>query len=396
MADSCYGVDDRTGSICCGLWVSFPGKTKWSIFFFISPRRRLAANPLGVVVVACLIGLSLPLPSQLPTTHIMMMMSGADDGEAAATDMVEIYCASCGIAAGDEIKSLKKCGACKSVRYCSVLCQKDHRSRHKGECKKRVAELRDEMLFKQPECSHLGDCPLCLLPLSLNYDDSTMMSCCSKLICDGCSYASMVREVEGSLEHKCAFCRQPMPDSEEEADLNVMKRIKANDQVATREKGAKCYEYKDYSSAFKYWTKASMLGDVEAHYRLAKLYRDGEGVEKDSKKEWDHLEEASIGGHPDARHNLGVREVSKGRIERGKKNFIIAATLGNHESIKALKEGYVKGFVRKEEFGAALRAYQAVVEETKSSQREAAKPDPIPRPAGLAAKEINFWWPNNK
>jgi hypothetical protein len=42
-------------------------------------------------------------------------------------------------------------------------------------CKKRAAELRDEILFKQPENTHLGDCPICFLPLSLdlekiNYD----------------------------------------------------------------------------------------------------------------------------------------------------------------------------------------------------------------------------------
>ena len=103
---------------------------------------------------------------------------------------------------------------------------------------------------------------------------------------------------------------------------------------------------------------------------MAKLYRDGEGVEKDSKKEWRHLEEAAIGGHPGARHNLGVREIGKGRIERGKKHFIIAANLGCVDSIEALKGGYVKGFVGKEELGTALRAYQAAKDETKSPQRD--------------------------
>ena len=74
-------------------------------------------------------------------------------------------CASCGIAGDDDTK-LKKC-ACKLVRYCSVKCQKDHRSQHKQECQKQVAELRDELLFKQPESSHHGDCPICCLPLPL-------------------------------------------------------------------------------------------------------------------------------------------------------------------------------------------------------------------------------------
>jgi hypothetical protein len=75
--------------------------------------------------------------------------------EAEAEEMV-MCCASCDIAGVDDIQ-LKKCNACKSVRYCSDTCQRDHRSQHKQECKKRAAELCDEILFKQPESSYLGD-----------------------------------------------------------------------------------------------------------------------------------------------------------------------------------------------------------------------------------------------
>jgi len=42
-----------------------------------------------------------------------------------------------------------------------------------------------------------------------------------------------------------------------------------------------------------------------AHYKLSVLYREGEGVEKDTKKELFHLEEAAIAGHPRARFRLG-------------------------------------------------------------------------------------------
>ena len=74
----------------------------------------------------------------------------ADEGEEASC------CASCGIAEVDEIK-LKECSACDLVRYCSVKCQREHNSQHQQECKKRAAELRDEILFKQPESTHIGD-----------------------------------------------------------------------------------------------------------------------------------------------------------------------------------------------------------------------------------------------
>mmetsp|Transcript_23829 Transcript_23829/g.38813 ORF Transcript_23829/g.38813 Transcript_23829/m.38813 type:complete len:141 (+) Transcript_23829:140-562(+) len=96
-------------------------------------------------------------------------------------------CASCGIAQEDDIK-LRRCTACYLVKYCSIKCQRDHRPKHKRECKKRAAELRDELLFKQPESSCFGDCPICCLSLSIDPEKFSLYACCSKLICDGCAY----------------------------------------------------------------------------------------------------------------------------------------------------------------------------------------------------------------
>ncbi len=64
-------------------------------------------------------------------------------------------CASCGIAEIDDIK-LKDCSACDLVRSCSDDCKQIHKSEHEDVCKKRAAELRDKLLFKQPESTHLG------------------------------------------------------------------------------------------------------------------------------------------------------------------------------------------------------------------------------------------------
>src|SRR6056300_187939 len=124
-------------------------------------------------------------------------------------------CASCGKAAVDDVK-LKKC-ACNLVKYCGVECQKNHRPQHKKLCKKRMAEIRDDRLFTQPDESHIGECPICCLPLPLDMEKSTMMSCCSKVICNGCRYANEKREREQGMESKCAFCREPVARSQEEA-----------------------------------------------------------------------------------------------------------------------------------------------------------------------------------
>jgi len=281
------------------------------------------------------------------------------------------FCAACGVEECDDIK-LKTCTACKSVRYCGVKCQKNHRPEHKRACKKRAAELRDELLFTQPESSHLGDCPICMIPLPLGAEKSIMMTCCGKVVCLGCDHPNAKREMN-PLDVKCPFCRKPAPKMDEEMEENIMKRIEVNDPVAMREQGIEYYNKGDYSNAFEYYTKAAKLGDIEAHYELAWCYGLGHGVEEDAKKEIHHLEEAAIGGHPIARYNLGLYKESNGRIERAIKHWIIAANLGHDASIKELKREYAGGAISKENFASSLRAHQAAADATKSPQREAAE-----------------------
>eukprot|EP00984_Skeletonema_dohrnii_P029315 scaffold19806_cov74-Skeletonema_dohrnii-CCMP3373.AAC.2 len=281
-------------------------------------------------------------------------------------------CASCGIAEVDEVK-LKECADCDLVRYCSDACQENHKSQHEEACKERAAVLRDELLFRQPESSHRGDCPICCLPMPLDAYKSIIMSCCSKLICKGCYHANQIREAERRLEHSCLFCRKPTAETDEECDKQRMKRIEANDPVALTHEGMQQCKEDDYRSAFEYFTKAAELGNVDAHHKLACMYDDGHGVEKDRGKEIYHLEEAAIGGHPDARYNLGWEEEESGNIERAVKHFIISANLGDDGSIKELMDLFKEGYVSKDDLAAALRAHQAAVDATKSSQREAAE-----------------------
>ena len=281
-------------------------------------------------------------------------------------------CASCGTAAGDDIK-LMICTACYLVKYCSVKCQKDHRSKHKKACKKRAAELRDEILFKQPESSSYGDCPICCLPLPVDPEKSDMlMGCCGKVICNGCDYANQKREYEGRHQHKCAFCRNAVPKTDEEFNERLMKRIEANDPIAMRHMGTEKYKKGDYKAAFEYLTKAADLGDADAHYQLSVLYAEGKGVEKNEKKELHHLTEAAIGGDTLARHNLGCVEENNGRMDRAAKHWIIAAKLGNDHSLQSAKRLYKAGLMSKDDFSAALRGYQTAIEATKSPLREEA------------------------
>jgi TPR repeat protein len=164
-----------------------------------------------------------------------------------------------------------------------------------------------------------------------------------------------------------------LPETDEEVDAMRMKRVEKNDPVAMRQMGNVRHDEGDYKSAFEYYTKAAELGDAISHHNLSVMYYHGHGVEKDEKKKVYHLEEAAIGGHVSARHHLGYHEANNGRLERAVKHFIIAASMGDKESIKALWEYHAKGFLKKEDLAASLRAHQAAVDATKSPQREEAE-----------------------
>ena len=287
-------------------------------------------------------------------------------------------CACCGITEVDDIK-LVPCDDCDLVKYCSDECKEHYKSEHDEDCKKRAAELRDALLFKQPESSHLGDCPICMIPLPIDLP-FVLNSCCCKIICQGCEYANRMRQDEMRLQKKCPFCREAFPKSKNEVDKRMMKRIEMNDPEALRHEGGEQYHKGEYSTAFAYFSKAAELGDAEAHAKLANLYHEGKGVDKDEGKEIYHLEEAAIGGHPIARRLLGCKEVFKGHDDRAVKHYIIAATQGDDGAIKMLMSMFKRrvvakkdGLIDKEVLAAALRAHQAAVDATRSAQRDAAE-----------------------
>ena len=149
-----------------------------------------------------------------------------DDGVCEMNDMLQnmsttdnnnsndvIKCANCGKESSDVTNT---CNKCKSVMYCNAVCKKKHRSKHKKECCRRVAEraaeLHDEQLFKQPPPQY-EDCPICLERMPSLGTGRKYKSCCGKVICSGCIYAVRIRDGDVGL---CPFCRSPAPTSDEE------------------------------------------------------------------------------------------------------------------------------------------------------------------------------------
>ena len=278
-----------------------------------------------------------------------------------------MFCACCGVAEIDDIK-LKECDGCDLVKYCGDACQELHLPEHAGKCRKRAAELRDELLFKQPESSHLGDCPICMIPLSLDQNKSTLHACCSKLICNGCEYT--IRSKYGHST-TCPFCRAAAPVDDEENEKRRMKRVDSmKDPVAMHHEGCLFQGKGEYVKAFEWFSKAAELGYAMSHWQVAALYFDGKGGEKSRGKYIHHLEEAAIGGHHRARYHLGREDTKSGRSDRAVKHFVIAAKQGDEDSFGLLKFAFKDGLISKEDFASTLRAYQSAVEATKSPERE--------------------------
>src|SRR5210317_901263 len=118
------------------------------------------------------------------------MSSAAEEGAAAELAEADVCCANCGIAGVDDVK-LKDCDGCQSVRYCSDKCREGHREEHEEECKTQANELHDKELFEQPDETHLGECPVCFLPMPLHDGGYQCLPCCSKLVCQGCIIANI-------------------------------------------------------------------------------------------------------------------------------------------------------------------------------------------------------------
>jgi TPR repeat protein len=293
----------------------------------------------------------------------MKQASSMSDEEVEEAD---VCCANCGIVEVDDIKLDTSCNDCDLVKYCTDRCRKEHREQHDEECKNRVQELHDRKVFTQPDESHLGECPICFLPMPLVRKKITFYPCCCKTICDGCVYVNVVK----NRNCNCPFCREPASADFDELGA-LKKRIKAGDPLALRRMGTIRYHEGDYDEAVEYFTKAAELGDLDAHNELGKLYAKGEGVEEDFGKMVYHYEKAAIGGHVKARHYLGCVEEGNGNIERAVKHFIIAANLGYEDSMKEVWDFFKSECIAKEDLEATLRTHMAAIDAIKSPERDA-------------------------
>ena len=289
------------------------------------------------------------------------------------TEDVDV-CASC----GKEGSDLNICNKCKAVKYCNAACKKKHRTKHKKKCERRVADLHDTELFKQPPQKE--DCPICMLPLPTLHTGHKYYACCGKKVCSGCVYAPIydnLGNIIGTGKNKCPFCRTPTPTSDKEMIEMYKKRVEASDAHAMFNLG---YFYsegvfglpQDNSKALELYHRAGELGNAGAYHNIGTVYYDGRGVERDNTKADHYYELAAMRGNVSARYNLGCDEVRAGNWDRAVKHWLISAGDGHNNSVKGIQLLYKEGYATKEDYSKALQAYQSYLDEIKSKQRDAA------------------------
>jgi hypothetical protein len=298
------------------------------------------------------------------------------------------HCAACGDS-DDGGGSLKACTGCNLVKYCNRTCQVAHRPAHKKACKKRVVELFDEKLFKQPLPNE--DCPICYLRLPIEGDQKRYQSCCGKMLCGGCVCAHFVAASD-TARFKCVFCRTEAISSYEEDIERMKKRVEANDAEAMVSLGT-YYELgtmglrQDHAKALELLHKSAKLGNHIAHHNLSICYQNGDIVEKDIRKETYHRQLAAMAGNIHARYNLGCDEYNAGNMDRAYKHYMISANDGCDLAMKAVQEGYNSGFVTKDDYAKTTRAYGNTIDEMKSDDRDRAAAFTASRGMGAVPQE---------
>lgn len=175
----------------------------------------------------------------------------------------------------------------------------------------------------------------------------------------------------------CAFCRRP-PASSDKEELKRIHKLMDNGNAQAFHLLAGLYFDglmglpQDYQKACELNLKVGELGCADGYLLLGDFYSRGNGVEVDMKKAKHYYGLAAMGGHINARFNLGVIEGHAGNVDRAVKHWKIAARAGHEDSLDAVKEGFMNAAVTKEEYANTLRAYQKSQDDMKSDERDKA------------------------
>jgi hypothetical protein len=243
-----------------------------------------------------------------------------------------------------------------------------------------------------------AECPICMLPLPLEGEQSMYESCCGKIVCRGCTVANKRAAIDKSLLENmtrsqpsanaeliefqltamqnapCAFCRS-------ERSLNLSENVKRlqvridrfNDPIAMNQLGDYLIDgvgglRKNKKKAMTLYKRSYDLGSPEAADRLS-YYNSANPTLKSQ-----YLKEGARRGNINSCLELGASYQCHGIDEQYAKSLVMtAAKAGDEEAMNIVWMYYRGGHLDKDDLTATLRAKQAASIEVNSDNREFAK-----------------------
>ena len=180
------------------------------------------------------------------------------------------------------------------------------------------------------------ECPICLVPLPINDDDTTFHSCCGKYVCSWCIYKSVLKDIENGVQQdeiKCAFCRQLTPKNGVKALKKLMKKNEpgAFVHMASRYQSGDGVMQSD-TKTLEMYIRAAELGFPNAYTDIGYHYRRGIVVEQDGSKSLAFYEVAAKKGSMYAHKILAKFHGNNGNNQKCIEHLKVAASAGDKES----------------------------------------------------------------
>ena len=290
-------------------------------------------------------------------------------------------------AGGKKSDTVKKCNGCKCVWYCDKECQNKHRREHKKECRRIKKELDKRGgrldLGTEEDVGPLGklppreECQICMRVLP-NYESlHAYANCCGKTICGGCMLqhqkkteemnarknAERARREQPPVPRTCAFCREPIPESDEELLAGARKRAERKDPDAMRNM-SECYRVGHYglpvdqTKCIDFLRQSAALGCLAAQYQLGIFHENGAmGLEQDRKEALKYYTNAAEGGHVFSRHNVGSYEDKKRNYVAAMRHWRLSASGGMRASMGALISCFKQGILHHTDLSETVQSF---------------------------------------
>jgi hypothetical protein len=175
---------------------------------------------------------------------------------------------------------------------------------------------------------------------------------------------------------KCAFCRDPISESDEETLVRLRKGIERKDPQALCNM-AVAYRFGtlglpvDQARSIDLFRESSGLGCSDAQSALGDIYHAGRmGLEPNEEEGLKYFKEAAEGGDLMSRHNLGYIEEKNGNRVAAMRHYRLSASGGYRISMEALIEDFENGKLRHGDLAETLQAFYLARAEMKSVDRD--------------------------